>query len=484
MTETLTTAEAKPSEMGGLLEQWVADPPASISEALAERGLGAEALEEFARSGISADEVENLRKVLVRAASSGSADDAALLHRLQPVLDPRERAWERVVRAKNTGEVLSAVVTEATKGGLVVDLGVRGFVPSSQVGLSQPRNLQQYVGKTLKMRVLEINRSRQTVILSNRVVMEEDRQGRRREAIERLADGEVRQGTVRRLTDIGAFVDVGGVDGLLHVSEISWKRIEHPSDVLKVGQKIQVKVLRVDPDTQRISLSMRRLINDPWEDARRKYALGTTMQVKIASLVPQGAVVELTEDGLEGFIPISELANKRIASAEEAVQVGQEVEAAVIDLRPRERRIVFSLRKMEQKRERQVIDTYQKTIKRTSDRTTLGDLFGHLFEEYRHAEEEEEQAAAAATADETAAGEAEAGAVGEEVVAEADEITPEVVTEAAETEEVAVGAEEADEAEVVAEAEEAVAEEPVAADDSTGDDESAEPEAAAAEEDR
>ncbi len=466
MTETLTNAEAKPSEIGGLLEQWVADPPASVSEALAERGLTAEALEEYARSGISSDDVENLRKVLVHSATSGNPDDAGLLHRLQPALDPRERAWDRVIRAKNTGEVLSAVVTEATKGGLVVDLGVRGFIPSSQVGLSQPRNLQQYVGQTLRMRVLEINRNRQTVILSNRVVKEEERQSRRKDAIERLQEGEVRQGTVRRLTDIGAFVDVGGVDGLLHVSEISWKRIEHPSDVLKVGQKIQVKVLRVDPDSQRVSLSVRRLMNDPWEEARRKYAIGTVMKVKIAGTVPQGAVVELTEDGLEGFIPISELAPRRVTTAEEVVQPGQEVDAAVIDLRPRERRIVFSIRKMEQKRERQIVDNYQKTIRRTSDRTTLGDLFGHLFEEYQQEPEEE-----AAAADETASTEqAEVGTVEAVEVAEAaepaegeavDEGTGEAVAEVV-GEEAGVGAEEpGDEAEVAAES--TVDAEPVAA---------------------
>lgn len=386
MTETLTTEETQPAGLGAKLTQWVESPPDSLSAALAADGVSPEQLEEYARSGISTEEVETLRKVLVQGAASGVPEDAALLARLTPLLDPRERAWDRVLKAKSSGEVLNAIVTEAVKGGLVVDLGVRGFVPSSQIGLSVPRNLTQYVGQTLKLRVMEVDRRRQTVILTNRQVMEEERATKRRAALGRLQDGEVRRGIVRRLTDIGAFVDVGGVDGLLHVSEISWKRVEHPSDVLKVGQKIQVKVLRVDPDAGRISLSMRQLMTDPWEEARKKYTPGNIVKVKVASIVPQGAVIEM-EEGLDGFLPVSELASRRVTGPEEVVQVGQEVDALVIDLRPRERKIVFSLRKMEQKRERQVVESYQRKTQR-SDRTTLGDLFGHLFEEYQPEPEE------------------------------------------------------------------------------------------------
>lgn len=385
MTETLVEAEAPPSvlrdDLGATLERWVESPPPDLSAALAEQGVSIESLEDYARSGLSTEDVERLRKVLVQGSASGSADDAALLARLQPILDPRERAWDRVLKAKNSGELLNATVTEAVKGGVVVDLGVRGFVPSSQIGLNVPRNLSQFIGRTLRLRVLEVDRRRQTVILSNRQVLEEDRASKRRAALGRLQEGEDREGVVRRLTDIGAFVDVGGIDGLLHVSEISWKRVEHPSDLLKVGQKVQVKVLKVDPDNGRISLSMRRLMLDPWEEARKKYPMGATVNVKIASTVAQGAIVELDE-GLEGFIPISELAGRRISTPEEVVQPGQEVDAVVIDLRPRERRIVFSLRKLEQKRERQVVDTYQKRTRSTGEKTTLGDLFGHLFEEY------------------------------------------------------------------------------------------------------
>lgn len=443
MTETLVNAETQPAGLSATLERWLESPPPSLSEALAETGVSVEALEDHARSGISAEELGLLHRLLVTGASSGKKEDADLLARLLPLLDPRERAWDRVVRAKNTGEVISATVTEAVKGGLVVDLGIRGFVPSSQIGLSAPRgNLNQYLGQTLRLRVMEVDRKKHTVILTNRQVMEEERAAKRKSALSKLEENEVRKGTVRRLTDIGAFVDVGGVDGLLHVSEISWKRVEHPSDVLKVGQKVQVKVLRVDPDAGRVSLSMRALMTDPWEDARRKYAIGTNLKVKISSIVPQGAVVEL-EEALEGFIPVSELANKRVQTPEEVVTVGQEVDAIVIDLRPREHRIVFSLRKLEQKRDRQVVESYQRTKPSRSDRTTLGDLFGHLFEEWQGNEEEE--AAAKAAADAAAAaetGEATAAAPDETAVAASEE------TAAVET----VEAPEAETAEPVAEA--------------------------------
>ncbi len=395
MSDTPTPAETPLNGLGALLASWVESPPANLAQALADGGFSVEALEEYARAGVSTDDLEVVRQLLVRAAASGIAEDAALFARLTPLLDPRERAWDRLMRARASAEILSATVVETVKGGVVVDLGVRGFVPSSQLGLGVPRNLSQYIGRTLKVRVLEVDRRRQTVILTNRQVMEEERTERRKSAMERLEEGQDREGTVRRITDIGAFVDVGGVDGLLHVSEISWKRIDKPGDVLKVGQKVRVKVLRVDPEHGRVSLSMRRLMADPWEEARRKYAIGNTVKVKISSLVPQGAVVDL-DDALEGFIPISELAGRRINSPEEAVQIGQEADAVVIDLRPRERRIVFSLRKLEQKRERQVVDNFQKKARSTGERTTLGDLFGHLFPEFLEQQAEAETAAAAA----------------------------------------------------------------------------------------
>jgi predicted RNA-binding protein with RPS1 domain len=401
MTETLAHPEAQSTGLRSQLEQWAQTPPADLSAALAEQGITVNDLEEYARSGISTDEAETLRRVLVQGAAGENPENGTVLARLTPLLDPRERSWDRVLKAKATGETLSATVTEATKGGVVVDLGVRGFVPASQLGLSVPRNLNQFIGRTLRVRVMEVDRRRQTVILTNRQVLEEERAVKRKAAIEKLEEGEVRQGIVRRITDIGAFVDVGGVDGLLHVSEISWNRVDHPSSVLTVGQKLDVKVLRVDPATGKVSLSVRRLTADPWDAVRRDFPIGTTVHAKVLRTVQQGAVVELAE-GIEAFLPISELAGRRVQSAEEVVQAGQEIDAMVIDLQPRDRRIVLSLRKLEQKRERTEIDTYQKkaaTTTRRSERTTLGDLFGHLFEEFKQEEEAPQPPAAAPAAE-------------------------------------------------------------------------------------
>jgi predicted RNA-binding protein with RPS1 domain len=475
MTETLETPEAPAADLAGALQRWEETPPPSLGEALTEQGIAVEALEEYARSGIGTDDAERLRRVLVQGATSGKPEDAALLARLTPLLDPRERAWDRVMKAKASGEILTATVTEAVKGGVVVDLGVRGFVPSSQLGLSVPRNLTQYIGRPLKLRVKEVDRRRQTVILSNREIAEEERAEKRRHAIARLEEGQERTGIVRRLTDIGAFVDVGGIDGLLHVSEISWKRIDKPSDVLNVGDKVQVKVLRVDPQQGRVSLSSRRLTPDPWEEVRRKYVDGSVHTVKVARTVAQGAVIEL-EGGMEGFLPISELAARRVATVEEVVQPGQDVEALVIDIVPRDRRIVFSLRKLEQRRERAVVDNYQKKARtqQSSSRTTLGDLFGHLFEEYQPEEETPAPAVEAAPATEAPAAEAvtaaveevtpaaQAAVVGaeEEPAAEPDAVAAEAqatVAEAAAEADV-IGAEESASEEVTSEEEPAVSE--------------------------
>lgn len=442
MSETQTNAGPF-ADLQSTLDEWAENPPANLSGGLAERGITVEALEEYSRSGLTPEQTETLRRVLVQGAATGDAADAALLARLTPLLDPRERAWERMMRAQSTRETVTATVTEAVKGGLVVDLGVRGFVPASQVGLKPDRNLTRYVGQTLRLRVLEVDRKKQTVILSNRVILEEERAESRKQAISRINEGDEITGKIKRLTDIGAFVDVGGVDGLLHVSEISWKRIDKPSDVLSVGQKIRVKVLRVDPGAGRISLSARKLLPDPWEAARKDFAPGTVVTVTIASTVAQGAVVQLNED-LEGFIPISELAQRRISTPEEAVKVGDEVQALVTELNARERRIVLSIRKLEQRKERQVIESYQQRARSTSDRTTLGDLFGHLFQELQQQEEAQEEAAEESA---PATSEAEAEAPAEETA------TP------AETEEAASEAS-AEETLEPAEAEEAVAEAP------------------------
>jgi len=389
--------------MAAVFQDLLANPPESITGGLSARGVTREELEEWARSPLLSEELDLLRQLVLQAGRTGDADDARLSARMQTFLYPRQRSWRRIMRAYDTGELLEAMVTEVVKGGVVVDIGIgiRGFVPASHATLSGSRNLEPLLGQTLKLKVLEVNRGKQTVVLSHRVILEAERTARRQETLTELTEGETREGIVRRLTDIGAFVDLGGIDGLLHVSEISWKRIEKPADALKVNQHIQVKILKLDREAGRISLSMRRLQPDPWGEISRKYGVGKTVQVPVTRLVSGGAVVQLDEE-FEGFIPISELAPRRISKAEEAVSVGQTVEATVIDTR--DRRIVLSLRQAGQAQNRQNYDNYRQRSQSQNEvgRMTIGELIGHKLSALAASMAEEEAAEQAAAAAESA----------------------------------------------------------------------------------
>lgn len=254
-----------------------------------------------------------------------------------------DAAWLRVVDAFNEGVMITAPVVDRVKGGLVVDVGVRGFVPATHVGNGKLRNLDKYVGESLELKVIEIDKERKKVVLSNREAEEK----RREEVKDRIFSdkkvGEVLEGTVRRLTDYGAFVDLGGVDGLLHISEMSWMRINHPKEVLKEGQKINVMVLKLDPNVGKISLGLRQVLPDPWNEIKENYKIGQKLTVKIGRMVASGAFVKLPE-GAEAFLPISEISHRRIGKPQDVLAEDQEVELTVIDLRPDERRMVLSLK--------------------------------------------------------------------------------------------------------------------------------------------
>jgi small subunit ribosomal protein S1/4-hydroxy-3-methylbut-2-en-1-yl diphosphate reductase len=254
-----------------------------------------------------------------------------------------EKAWDRVIDAQRAGETLSAQVTERVKGGLVVDLGIRGFVPASHVGSGQARNLEKYVGMVLPLKVIEVDRDRRKVVLSHRLATEEEREAQRQETLQTLAEGQVRTGIVRRITDYGAFVDIGGVDGLLHISEMSWTRIKHPNEVLKVGDEIQVMVLKTNLEQGRISLGLRQILPDPWTEAQERYHPGDIVQGTVTRLVPFGIFVQL-DSGLEGIVPNNELSVRRVSKPEEVAQVGDQIEVKILEIRPEERRLTLSLR--------------------------------------------------------------------------------------------------------------------------------------------
>lgn len=316
-----------------------------------------------------------------------------------------EKAWDHVIQAQQNDEVIQAMVTDRVKGGLVVDLGIRGFIPASHVGNGKVRNLEKYIGESLPLKVIEVDKDRRKVVLSHRLATEGERERQREETMESLKEGQVRTGVVRRITEYGAFVDLGGVDGLLHISEMSWSRIKHPNEVVKQGQDIQVMVLKVNLDQNRISLGMRQILPDPWTEAAKKYHPGDVIEGKISRLVQSGAFMQL-EGGIEGFIKNSELAQRRLARPEDEVKVGDSVEVKVLDVRPDERRIELSRKAQMKREERERTDRGMREYrqKQPEERFTLGDILGDALAGHRAeavaAQEEAEAQSAEATAEE------------------------------------------------------------------------------------
>lgn len=258
-----------------------------------------------------------------------------------------EKAWDKVIDALNEGTILHAMVTERVKGGLVVDLGIRGFVPASHVGSGdfKHQNLDKYVGQSVPLKVIEVDRDRRKVVLSHREATQAERETRKADTIQSLKEGDVRKGIVRRVTDYGAFIDLGGIDGLLHVSEMSWSRIKHPSEVVKNGQELDVMILKLRLDQNRISLGLRQILPDPWSEIADKFKVGDTIKAQVSRLVPFGAFVQL-EDGVEAIIPNSELSDRRVAKPSDVVNPGDEVEARIIEIRAEERKMTLSIRRL------------------------------------------------------------------------------------------------------------------------------------------
>ncbi|MBC8063368.1 MAG: 30S ribosomal protein S1 [Chlorobia bacterium] len=254
-----------------------------------------------------------------------------------------EETWDRIESAFKSQEMITAQVVDRVKGGLVVDVGVRGFVPATHVGSGKLRNIEKYVGQPLQLKVIEIDRERKKVVLSNREAEEQRRARAKEDIFTAVNPGDRLEGTVRRLTDYGAFIDLGGVDGLLHISEMSWMRINHPKEMFKEGQKIEVMVLRLDQSAGKISLGHRQVLPDPWNLIKQNYTINQKLTITIGRLVQSGAFVKLPE-GAEAFLPVSEMSYRRLKRPQDAVEENQEVEVQIIDLRADERRMVLSMR--------------------------------------------------------------------------------------------------------------------------------------------
>jgi len=303
-----------------------------------------------------------------------SADGSLLLSKKRADF---EKAWDRVIEAKETGKIINAMVTDCVKGGLVVDLGIRGFVPRSHVGSGTGKvNLERFVGDSIPLKVIEVDKDRRKVVLSHKLAVEEDRESRRKETFQSLKIGQIRHGKVRRIVDYGAFIDLGGVDGLLHISEMSWTRINHPSEVVKEGQEIDVQVLRLDPEHGKVSLGLRQILPDPWSEIEKEYHVGDIIEGTVARIVPFGVFVQV-KHGVEGIIPSAELSYRRGVKAQDVVQIGEKVNVKVIDIRPEERRLTLSLRQArheeESRRERQAVEQHQARAEREAPRYTIGD---------------------------------------------------------------------------------------------------------------
>ena len=254
-----------------------------------------------------------------------------------------ERAWGDVEKIKENDGVVTGSVIEVVKGGLILDIGLRGFLPASLVEMRRVRDLQPYVGKTLEAKIIELDKNRNNVVLSRRAWLEQTQSEVRQTFLTQLQKGQIRSGVVSSIVNFGAFVDLGGVDGLVHVSELSWKHIDHPSEVVEVGTEVTVEVLDVDMDRERVSLSLKATQEDPWQHFARTHQLNQVVPGKVTKLVPFGAFVRVDE-GIEGLVHISELAERHIELPEQIVQVGDELFVKVIDIDLERRRISLSLK--------------------------------------------------------------------------------------------------------------------------------------------
>jgi small subunit ribosomal protein S1 len=254
-----------------------------------------------------------------------------------------ERAWGTIEELKEKDEPVKGTVIEVVKGGLILDIGLRGFLPASLVEMRRVRDLQPYVGRELEAKIIELDKNRNNVVLSRRAYLEQTQSEVRSEFLNALAKGQVRKGVVSSIVNFGAFVDLGGVDGLVHVSELSWKHIDHPSEVVEVGQEVTVEVLDVDMDRERVSLSLKATQEDPWRQFARTHAIGQIVPGKVTKLVPFGAFVRV-EEGIEGLVHISELAERHVEIPEQVVQVNGDVMVKVIDIDLERRRISLSLK--------------------------------------------------------------------------------------------------------------------------------------------
>ncbi len=269
------------------------------------------------------------------------------------------QAWNDISRAAENEEVVEGVVVAKVKGGLSVDIGVKAFLPGSQIDLRPVRNLDVYLGKTLKFKVIKFNKKRGNIVLSRRALLEEERESLKSQTLDSIKSGQVVRGIVKNITDYGAFIDLGGMDGLLHITDMSWGRVKHPSEILNVGQEIEVKVLKYDDEKERVSLGLKQLQPDPWDGVAAQYAVGTKVSGKVVSLAEYGAFIELG-DGVEGLIHVSEMSwTKRVKHPSQIINVDDVVNVQVLEVDKENRRISLGMKQLEPNPWVELKETYQ-----------------------------------------------------------------------------------------------------------------------------
>lgn len=299
-----------------------------------------------------------------------------------------EKAWDDLKAKMESGEIIEAEVKDIVKGGLVVDVGLRGFIPASMVGLGFIEDFSDYKGRTLQLKVMELDKEKNKVILSHKAVLEEEAKNRKMAVIAGIQPGQVLEGTVQRLTDFGVFVDIGGVDGLVHISELAWNRVEKPSDVVKEGEKVKVKVLKVDKENERVSLSIKETQQGPWDIAAQNFKKGDVVSGTVKRLASFGAFVEIAP-GVEGLVHVSQIANRHVKTPGEVLKEGQEVNVKILDVNPSEQRISLSIRALEEEKAEQAEQASRREQQAYAQENnqslgvTLGDLFGDLKDKFK-----------------------------------------------------------------------------------------------------
>lgn len=270
----------------------------------------------------------------------------------------QKKNWEQILSKCEEGSVISGRVKAKVKGGLIVSIGVDSFLPASQIDVQPPKSLDQYVGQTYDFKILKINQERRNIVVSRRELIEEQRNEKRRKLLEEVKPGDVCRGAVKNITDYGAFIDLDGLDGLLHITDMSWGRISHPSEMLRVGEEVDVMIIEVDRERERVSLGLKQTTSNPWDQIENKYPVGGRIKGRVVNLVPYGAFVEL-EQGVEGLVHVTELSwTKRVNNPGEVLRIGEEVEAVVLGIQKDEQKISLGIRQLDENPWDMVVHNY------------------------------------------------------------------------------------------------------------------------------